>query len=99
MLDQPVNKNNRRKRHRPRLIIVTDSSVKQYYNNNIVWPVASARKAHSSAFVMLKTIDCQLIIWLAEIMINLRKKAARRAHWSGPCGHRSGCRLIQEESI
>jgi hypothetical protein len=100
MLDQPTNnKNNRRQHRRLRLIIVTsDLSANHYHDNIIVWPVASTRKAHSSAFVLRKHPDCQLIVWLAEIMIKLHKNTARRARWSGPCGHHSGCRLIQSDT-
>jgi hypothetical protein len=98
MRNQPINnKNNRRQHRRARLILITsDLPDNQYQNDSIiVWPVTSARKAHSSAFVLRKNPDCQLIVWLAEIMIHLHKHTARRAHWSGPCGHHSGCRFIQ----
>ena len=95
MLNQPINNKSNRQHRRTRLILITsDLPDNQYYNNIVVWPVASARKAHSSAFVLRKNPDCQLIVWLAEIMINLHKNTARRARWSGPCGHHSGCRLI-----
>jgi hypothetical protein len=55
------------------------------------------RKAHSRAFVWQKTPDCELIVWLAEIMINLHKNRARRARWSGPCGQLNGCRLDRKD--
>jgi hypothetical protein len=104
MRNQPTGNNNNNKHHRRRqqrrnrLIIVSiDSSAYQYRNNNIVWPVAAARKAHSSAFALRRNPDCQLITWLAEIMIYLHQNTAkaRRARWSGPCGHHRGCRLIR----
>jgi hypothetical protein len=97
MRNQPINnnKNNRHQQRRKRLIIVSsDSSANRYRNNNIIWPVASERKAHSSAFALRSNPDYQLIIWLAEIMIYLHQNKARLARWSGPCGHYSGCRLI-----
>ena len=90
------NRNKRRQQHRTRIFLIcSDLPDNQCQNSNIIiWPVTRARKAHSSAFVLRRNPDCQLIVWLAEIMIHLHKNTVRRAHWSGPCGHHGGCRLM-----
>jgi hypothetical protein len=93
MLDQPAN-NSRSRRRRTRFTTITaDLDRRNVRDNIIAWPVSRVRKAHSSAFALQKNPDCQLIMWLAEIMIYLHKSRARRARWSGPCGLRSCCRL------
>jgi hypothetical protein len=96
MRNQPTNnnKNNRRKQSSKRQIIISTTSLANWYRNSNIWPIASDHKAHSSAFALRSKADCQLIIWLAEIMLYLHQSTERRARWSGPCGHHSGCRLI-----
>jgi len=98
MRDQPFNNRNKcRQQRRTRIFLISSDLPDNLYQNNknnIIWPVASTRKAHSSAFVVHRNPDYQLIVWLAEIMIYLHRNTVRRAHWSGPCGHHGGCRLI-----